>query len=133
MANFLCWTNNGVYAVVTTEVLRQIQEWDRRSIEPREADGPFLEPYPKPIFTFSDLPGLRGVVTGSVEDKDRVLAGHSVENSAFYVPFSGYSGSAELLFRAVLDTGDNDFRFVTTLGEAMDTFELIRSPESVAA
>ena len=134
MAKFSTYSNNGVYAVVTEEVMEKIESWKDMKFEAEWTPQLFQAPYPKPIFTFSDAPGLRGIVTGTLDDKKRLLQGHRVVIRGFFVPFSNCGGSASFLYEEeAIDPGSSDLRFMTTLREVMDAFGLVPSGETVAA
>jgi len=133
MAKFFTYSNNGVTAVVSEETMQKIQWYEESRREAGEREQEFLAPYPTPIFTFSDAPGLQGVVTGTLRDKEELLRGHQTESRFFYVPFSNCGGSAELLYRDKLDGVSFELAFVTTLRQAMDAFGLVRAEEPVEA
>lgn len=133
MTKFYEYSNNGVHAVVTEEVMNKIKHYEEMQKEASGEGEPFQAPYPGPIFTFSDAPGLRGVVTGTLADKEDLLRGREVVLRFFYVPFSNWGGSFRALLQHMADSeadyGEaayNELRFMTTLREVMDAFELVR-------
>ena len=135
MAKFSTYSNNGVYAVVTEEVMEKIESWKDMKFEAEWTPQLFQAPYPKPIFTFSDAPGLRGIVTGTLDDKKRLLQGHQVVSRGFFVPFSNCGDSALLLYANALteELRSDELCFMTTIREVMDAFGLVPSPERVVA
>ena len=120
------WINNGVRAVVTQEVLAKIKEWTETK-KAADRDGwVFTDPYPTPIFTFSDALGLRGIVTGTIADMWELIDSFHTYPESIRVPFSNCGGSMALLFdKEAKDPGSSDLRFLTTLREVMDAFGLI--------
>ena len=62
MAKFYTYSNNGVYAVVTEEVMQKIDSWKDMGFEAKLTLQPFQAPYPKPIFTFSRRLGFFALV-----------------------------------------------------------------------
>lgn len=132
MAKFYKHSNNGVHAVVTEEVMVKLRHYWEMQREATESGRPFAAPYPHPIFTFSDMPSLRGVVTGTTHDMRELLAGHEVEEYGIFVPFSNCGHASSLYEEEAECSGSSELRFVVTLREVMDAFGLKPTREPAA-
>lgn len=125
MAQLCIWSNNSVTAVVTEEVYQENQRRQKLA-EEAVAEGclrPILLPV-RPVFTFSDASSLQCWVTGTMADLEVLLKGHLSKTRPFYVPFSnGYETGIH-----GPELQRQEWSFHTTLGEAMETFGLVRAP-----
>jgi hypothetical protein len=128
MKFFYC-ENNGVTGVVTEETYSQIRGYRDRQVEAGRRGKHFDEEYPRPIFTFSDIPGLALVLTGSLDDMRYLLADHQLREGSFHVPFSHYSGHLSPLLHEVLENDATALRWKTSLQEVLNTFNLVPLPE----
>jgi len=90
MATYYKDSNNGVVAIVSEAVYKEMQAWNQicRECEkeglPRPQRPPIL-----PVFTFSDpTHGAFKFMTGSYAILTRLLKGQTVLDGSFWVPFS---------------------------------------------
>ncbi len=130
MATFYKGTNNGVVAVVTEDVWRQMQEREAllAKCEAQDLGRPQL-PRIGPVFTFSD-PKHHSFqfMTGSIELLEVLLKGHKFLYGGLWVPFSngyewGWDGDEK---QARWEQG-----FSTSLDEVMEAFGLtVSTPAS---
>ena len=132
MRFYMC-ENNDITAVVTRPVYERIRDHIGSRNQAERDDKPFDEPYPTPIFTFGDIEELQTVLTGTLDDMRQLLAGHDVLERGFYVPFSNCGGHLSALLHEVLTKDLSEIRFITTLRQAMEAFNLAPTGNPVPA
>ncbi|OGY31738.1 MAG: hypothetical protein A3A57_02520 [Candidatus Woykebacteria bacterium RIFCSPLOWO2_01_FULL_41_12] len=117
------YENNGVTAVITQSTLDEGEPF--MEVTRRWGDWSAWF-YTKPIFTFSDAPGLQGVVTGTIADMEELTRGFSMERFSIYVPFSNCYGDLSSIYAEAAEDGVEvtDLKYLTTLRQVMDAFGL---------
>jgi len=118
---YIC-ENNGVTALVSEEVFQRILNWKEKALEAVEKDVDYPVPYPGPIFTFSDLPGLAAVVTGDRLILEEFTENFELQEAKFKVPFSNCGGDIRAYRHEELLT---ELETRPTMRQIIDTFGLI--------
>lgn len=124
MAKFFKARNNGVIALMTEETYEKMNR--RMSVvEEAQAKGiamPLLPPA-LPIFTFA-RPGHPSIkhMTGTLGIMSRLLEGHEVIDSSFWVPFSNGIEHGGL----ALNSEEQEFElgFMTTMDQVVEAFDI---------
>lgn len=80
MAIFHICTRNGITGVMPDEQHKRMRFLDEELVTTGE------QRYPRPIFTFADV--KQSWLTGDLAQMKRLLEGHEVVESQFYVPFT---------------------------------------------
>ncbi len=125
MKEFFVCVAEGVIGVVTPEVYTQIEDWNERSRAAANGGSSNLTSYPSPVFTFSDLIGLRSVVTGNLENfEEFVVEGCEIYEADFHVPFSDLRGAIRTCPN--LDQFFDQLISRPSMTEVLTTFGLIR-------
>lgn len=80
MALFYKCSRDGITGIMPEEQHNNMALLEEELVETGE------QQYPRPIFTFSDID--REWLTGDMEMMERLLEGHEVVESSFFVPFT---------------------------------------------